>query len=328
MGQAKVVNAYCYELNKVVNTEQARAAFFSNDNTEYDKFNFYCFCCGVKYKTRNILTKQRIDLTKHNTPHFAMYKKGAKHTDPLCEHLNDIPKEIKPSKGSIPITAKEFYHSHFLTTPIQSGIIHGLGEAPDMMEKEIVQKASAETIEYNVEQTSIFEDIVTNYLKLKQLNQTNDHKLKIDDSFEQKTTYENIFLEWKKIGYFYSFNKSENYFKYRIFYGKIRNKYLKDNSEDWNFIIDFDEDYFEINNIKVISRVIFPIELLNNNEPTKKFFDKQRENNYALDRCYIISTVPQLIEIDNSSSNGTHHEAHFVISDLNHIVLTFQKPNS
>jgi len=325
MGEVKISKAYCFELNKVVNTEQARAAFFSSDNTEYDKFNFYCYCCGIRYKAKNILTKQKINPSVHNKPHFAVYYTGDIHTDPLCEHLNDEKRSVKPSKGNNPSGSEEFYHSHFLSSPIKSGIISGLtGMAPDMMDKDIVKNAENETFEYNIEQTSIFEDIVTNYIKLKEVNKTGQHLLKIDDSFEKTTTYENVFLEWKKIAYYFIYDKSQDYFKYRIFHGKIHNNNFKDDGENWSFILDFNVDKIELNGKKIISRILFPTDVLNSNLPTKNFFESQRKKNYSLDKCYLVGTVPKLIEVENTNGIGTHHEVHFVVTNPNYIVITFK----
>lgn len=318
----KISKAYCWEMQKIADAYQVRVAFFSNENT-YKEFHFYCMHCGLPLEGRLITTHRDLDLKKSRTPSFATWK-GRRHKA-TCPVDNPLSVQSENSVSRLPVFENDFYFTHLLLSSMNTGIVGNVPAAPDELEEDNLLNVDVLETNYTVYQTSIFKDIVDCYHEILSKNLQNIIKLKIEDSIYD-TTYLQVFKSIKNIGDY--FTKGENSIKYKIYYAEIlNNKTKEEDVKSWSFYVK--EPLFWINEERVkkssLIKIVLPLNILTENIQMKKYIDMEQEKGKTLDKCYLVNSKPSFpVSISNKSGNGNHFESQIIISDMNHIVLTFK----
>lgn len=324
---ATIERAYCWEMQKIANQYQMRVAFFSNENT-YRKFHFYCIYCGIPLEGKNIMKHRDLNFSKHKTPHFAVWKGKM--------HAAKCPSWKTTSSGTGTGTKKtssseDFYYTHFLLNPLDTGLVPHVPSAPSILSKTILETAVIHNTGHTIEQTSIFKDIVDCYIELREKNQLNDIQLHIEDA-PSGTTYNQIFKPIRFISDFFT----DGYLKikHRVHYGDILNKSINEQKDPdhWSFYVMADKKFAffkDQNNATkpVLLEVLLPVALLDTNLQMKAYIQDQLDAGKRLHECYIVNTEPEPPRLVEKKEDPTkfHYESQIRIQNLNHIVLTFKE---
>ena len=324
-----IERAYCWEMQKIVTTYQARVAYFSKSN-EYDEFNFYCELCGIPLGDVNVTSRRVLNFKINRTPHFSLLK-----NQPIKQEHKSGCKFSKVStlttatgkskKTSSP--SEEFYYTHFLLNPLETGIVPKLSTAPSFLTETFLETANVFVPTYSVEQTSILMDIVDCYQELKKLGKADKINLKIDDSALVDRTYAQTFKSFNYLLDYFD-RRNENVVKYRIYHGKVlNNSRIKVQDETyWSFYIR-KVGKLEWNDKPLIFEIRLPLTLLDSNVQMKKLIEKELDKGHHIDECFIVNTKPSdPIQVPNKENpEDYHYKVEIVVDNLDYIVFTFNE---
>lgn len=323
---ASIEEAYCWEMQKIVTQYQARVAFFSSNNPHL-KFHFYCKTCGIPLIGVNVTSRRVLDFSINVTPHFKKHS-GDSHRFTNCTS------SASPSKGTTksPIkstsTPNEFYYTHFLLNPLDTGIAKHLPSTavPTSISKTVLDSAPIFMPTYTIEQTSIFMDIVDCYKELQVRGKTNQVNLRIDDSILLDRTYAQTFKPFKSMLDFFEKN-NHNVVKYRIHYGKVLNnsKINEQNGALWSFYIR-NEEQIKWKGQNLTFEIQLPISVLNANVAIKNLIENALKDGKQIDQCFIVNTEPETPRLvsNKKDTSKEHYESRIVINNLDYIVFTFK----
>lgn len=301
----EILDAYCLELDEIVEALDARNAYFSQNDKSL-RFNFYCTdenCCieliGANiYKPEEAVKRQPYFKTKPDKPHKSICK--------YYEDNKNKEKEHDEKYGSDPVKEHIYPSVLILDRPehvfkIDKSIKKN--EIKDEILKERISVAKNKYNKSNQSETIYLEKVVNYY----ETNPKCEYLLKIDNITHK---YKNWF---KEITYF---EDGKNY----IFYDLIRkikkygNNYsieLKSKSakNKFPFSIYLKKEVIENYRLKIdlIGRLEYFIDLIEN----KKDFN----NKSAI--CYFVKTYPELrTEPFNHYDIPINNLYHFVIKSI------------
>ncbi|WP_123377946.1 hypothetical protein [Aliarcobacter butzleri] len=335
---ASIEKAYCREMDKIVTSSQARVSFLSSENKLYNEYSFYCIYCGLRLSGANV--HKREELTRDNkTSHFKKYSKDKlfKHTNVKCLDQNTSISTTTGSSGGTVSSGNLIVYNKFKLSQIDYEVV-SVAKHPktDILPLHIISGAKESSIECNTDTTSIVKDLVNCFNELELKKELDNHVLNIEgDKLEDNNTYKTVFRE------FIEFNQidknrrklnefNENFFKFRILYGKTIDNVIQKNLEGWKFFIDFNEKYFfreyidDKEKLKPMRVCIF----ISNATLTKYSHLKDQylkdEKNKILDKCFIVNCKPEVRNILNNNGVGTHEELVFEVINLHHLHITFK----
>lgn len=324
-----IERAYCWEMQKIVTTYQARVAYFSKSN-EYDEFHFYCEICGIPLGDVNVTSRRVLDFKTNRIPHFRLIedKKIKKDHRTSCKYskISSLSTTPAKSKKTTP-PSNEFYYTHFLLNPLDTGIAIVTDPAPTSLSETFLATADVFVPTYLMEQTSVLMDIVDCYQELKKLGKADKVNLKIDDSTLIDRTYAQTFKSFNYLLDYFD-KRNENIIKYRIYYGKVLND-SRINEQDgtyWSFYIR-KVGKLVWNGKPLAIEVHLPLTLLDSNVQMKKLIEKELNEGHRIDQCFIVNTMPlDPIQVPNKENpEDYHYEIKIVVENLDYIVFTFSE---
>ncbi|MCG3655058.1 hypothetical protein [Aliarcobacter butzleri] len=318
-----IKKAYCLEMDKIVTSSQARVSFLSSANKFYEEYSFYCIYCGLRLSGANV--HKREELTRDNkTSHFKKYSKDKlfKHTNMRCLEQNTSTSTTTGSSGGTISSGKLIVYNKFKLSQIDYEVV-SVAKHPktDILPLHIMSGAKDSSIKCNIDTTSILKDLVNCFNELELKGELDNYVLNIEgDKLENNNTYNTVFRE------FIEFNQrdksrrklnefNDNFFKYRVLYGKSLNNKIKKNTKGWSFLIDFNEDYFfrELHSqaVKPMKVRIFISDDTLLKYPYLRDQYLEDEKNKLLDKCFIVNCKPEVRNILNNNGVGTHEELVF-----------------
>lgn len=332
---SSIEKAYCREMDKIVTSSQARVSFLSFENNLYKEYSFYCIHCGLRLTGVHIHTRK--ELTKNNrSSHFKRYKDNVEHTNSKCLKHNSSSSSSSRSSGRKVSSGEEIVYDKFKLSQIDYELIPVPKHSKtDILPLHIMSGAKESSIECDIHTTSILKDLVNCFNELESKGELSNHSLHIEGDKLENNTYEKVFRK------FIEFNQrdksrrklnefNENFFKFRILYGKTIDDVIQKNLEGWKFFIDFNEKYFfreYIDNkekLKPMQVCIF----ISNDTLTKYPHLKDQyledEKNKLLDKCFIVNCKPEVRNIINNNGVGTHEELVFEVINLHHLHIIFK----
>lgn len=279
--------AYCFELDSVIppdNARDAHASFLNQDKTK--DFHFYCHDekCGCRMKGVRIHRWE----TNSGKAHYSLWPKELHTEECRYKHLNN-----KSSGGGGNTEKPEHYFEDsypgwLLTNPNKDQIPYNFDFSQPLPPlKELLAKirvANSQNIDWQNLPISDLRIIVESFESMKTEVERNKHKLKIDDDlFELK--YKNRFSVFKWLP------KSDAKYSH-IYFGKIRNKWVREEEDDYVFFLDWD-----------LKDNVFWFE-------KKPYSFKILINKDSVQDSYLHSLIT-----DNINSQGGWNEAYFYVID-------------
>ena len=338
-----IKKAYCLQMNKLTTSSQARVSFLSSENTLYERFSFYCVSCGTRLTGANV--HKREELTSSNkTSHFKKYSKdiNIQHISTECKRFNNSShassigrRDRKDNNGKLIVYDK------FKLSQINYEIVNGLNnDDPDSLSTEITLAALESEIECDIHTTSILKDLVNCFNNIKEREELKNYPLDIEGNSMTNNNYATVFrdivtLNFKSEKVDKLNERNNNFFRFRVLYGKSQNKAIKKEEIGWSFLIDFtneydNEKYFyretidEIIKVRpMIVRVFIPTEILNKFSKLSNQYTID-EKDKILDSFYLINCIPSVEQWNNNNRLSRHEELLFKVNNLNHIHLTFK----
>jgi hypothetical protein len=334
---ASIEKAYCLEMDKIVTSSQARVSFLSSENNLYKKYSFYCINCGLRLSGANV--HRREELTRNNkTSHFKKYSKDTKveHINSKCLKYNTSSSSSTGSSGGTVSSGELIVYRKFKLSQIDYEVISiPKHSKTDFLPLSVMSGAKESSIECNIHTTSILKDLINCFNELELKKELDNHVLNIEgDKLENNNTYKTVFRE------FIEFNQrdksrkklnelNENFFKYRVLYGKVFNKKIKKDTNGWSFLIDFEGKYFFREPIsqatKPMNVRVFISEDTLSKYPRLKDQYLEDEKNKVLDKCFIVNCKPEVRNILNNNGVDTHEELVFEVMNLHHLHITFKE---
>lgn len=333
---ASIEKAYCREMDKIVTSSQARVSFLSSANKFYKEYSFYCIYCGLRLSGANVHKGE--ELTRDNkTSHFKKYSKDKlfKHTNVKCLEQNTSTSTTTGSSGGTVSSGNLIVYNKFKLSQIDYEVIP-VAKHPktDILPLHIISGAKESSIKCNIDTTSIVKDLVNCFNELELKKELDNHVLNIeDDELKDNNTYKTVFREFIEFNLIDKNRRklnelNENFFKYRVLYGKVFNNKIKKDTNGWSFLIDFNEKYFFREPISQATkpmnvRVFIPEDTLSKYHHLKDQYLKD-EKNKILDKCFIVNCKPEVRNILNNNGVGTHEELVFEVMNLHHLHITFK----
>ncbi|MDN5049653.1 hypothetical protein [Aliarcobacter butzleri] len=333
---ASIEKAYCREMHKIVTSSQARVSFLSSENKLYNEYSFYCIYCGLRLSGANV--HKREELTRDNkTSHFKKYSKDKlfKHTNMRCLEQNTSTSITRGSSGGTVSSGNLIVYNKFKLSQIDYEVVPVVKHPKtDFLPLHVMSGAKESSIECDIHTTSILKDLVNCFNELELKGELDNYVLNIEgDKLENNNTYNTVFRE------FIEFNQrdksrrklnefNDNFFKYRVLYGKSLNNKIKKNTKGWSFLIDFNGSYFfkEPSNqtVKPMNVRIFISEdtLLKYSQLKDQYLKDEKDK--ILDKCFIVNCKPEVRNILNNDGVGTHEELVFEVINLHHLHITFK----
>lgn len=199
----------------------------------------------------------------------------------------------------------------------------------------VMSGAKESSIECDIYTTSILKDLINCFNELESKGELSKHSLHIEGDKLENNTYAKVFRKFiefnlrdksrRKLNEF-----NENFFKFRILYGKTIDDVIQKNLEGWKFFIDFNEKYFfreyidDKEKLKPMRVCVF----ISNTILTKYSYLKDQyledEKNKVLDKCFIVNCKPEVRNILNNNGVDTHEELVFEVMNLHHLHITFK----
>lgn len=308
---------YVLELMRIVTPAKARLAFISNLN-KCDEFHYYCKCCGVKLKGRNIVKRK---LEKHNQqPSCADWPK-VDHK-PFCQESSE--KQSTSSKVNKPNSDNEYkpdktvFIPEYLTFEIPKFIIRSTNDIPEEIDINILNNTPVD-LQINElslqNSTYLLKDVLIAYEWLR------TQKIDIEK-------YPKVWLGSKEFPnrYFYLVKPySKIQYKDNIIYQgefDIQFASVKEN----NFIF-YPIEKIEKRKIKYPSKICIPLEICHNTDiedSINKIINNKKDTKNTVQKVKFYITGHHLPETPQHavSKNGVHYNE-YMITITNPYLIVF-----